>query len=639
MSNPSAVLDVRNPPGSQEALRAAGGSGASGVAGAARTIGAASAIGFASGLAGFSQLLTELEQANGTLARQGALQSYFRQAAPADAAWAAWLLAGERLKRLVPLALVKQAAMRAAGLPPWAFEECYQTVGDLAETIALLVGQVGQVGHVGEVGQVGLVGGVGHAGEGLSDWVSQRLLPLRAASTTNPQAVEASLQASWSALTAPQVFCFTKLITGGLRVGVSRQMLAAALSSLSGVARETMARRLMAFTSAQPSADAFTRLLTPADPSEALVGPVPFFLAQSLTLADGALSDPDHTATALAERLGAAEGWVAEWKWDGIRAQIVVRGTEVALWSRGEELVTEMFPELALAMAQAAEAVGADLLVDGEILAWNASEQRPQSFAVLQTRLGRKKPSARLQAQAPVVFMAYDLLRWNTVDLRPEPFSQRRARLETLVQEAVPFSASVASRLKISPLLPLAGWQDAWRLRQQAQDQGVEGLMLKRREAAYGQGRQKKTPQGECWKWKRSPYSVDAVLVYAQRGHGRRAGLYTDYGFALWDDRETPAVLVPFAKAYSGLTDAEIRQVDQVIRKTIVEKFGPVRQVTPSLVMELGFEGVMVSGRHKSGYAVRFPRILRLRPDKTIAQADRLSSLAALLDLPQEPSR
>jgi len=630
MSDANAALALRNPPVWQAPTRATGAGGAAG---------------FAPGLAGLSQLLIELEQANGTLARQDVLLSYFRQATPADAAWAAWLLAGERLKRLVPLALVKQAAMRAAGLPPWVFEECYQTVGDLAETVALLVGQVGQVGPVGPAGEAGGISagpapdGRGLAAEGLSDWVSQRLLPLRSASTNDPQAVEASLQASWAQLTAPQVFCFTKLITGGLRVGVSRQMLAVALSSLSGVARETVARRLMAFTGAQPSAEAFTRLLNPADPSEALVGPVPFFLAQSLSLADTALADPDLAAVALAQRLGPAQDWAAEWKWDGIRAQIVIRGSEVTVWSRGEELVTEMFPELASVMALAAQAVGADLLVDGEILAWNAPEQRPQPFAVLQTRLGRKRPSARLQAQAPVIFMAYDLLRWDTVDLRPEPFSQRRTRLETMVREAGARSPEVLQRLMVSASLPMADWQDAWRLREQAQDQGVEGLMLKRREAAYGQGRQKKTPQGECWKWKRSPYSVDAVLVYAQRGHGRRAGLYTDYGFALWDDRATPAALVPFAKAYSGLTDAEIRQVDQVIRKTIVEKFGPVRQVTPSLVMELGFEGVMASGRHKSGYAVRFPRILRLRPDKTIAQADRLSALAAFINLPPEPPR
>ena len=579
------------------------------------------------GLARFSQLLIELEQADGTHARQQALQVYFGQAVPSDAAWAAWLLSGERLKRLVPLAVLKQAAMAFTGLPAWAFEECYQSVGDLAETIALLVGQVDEAKASD---------GSAMASLGLSDWISHRLLPLR---TADQAAAQAVIQEGWAQLTPQQVFCLNKLITGGLRVGVSRQMVAAALSAFSGVSRETMATRLIAFTAKLPSADAFTRLLAPAEATEALLGPVPFFLAQSLTLGQEELADPESAATALGQRLGPVEDWTAEWKWDGIRAQVIVRGETVAIWSRGEELVTEMFPELAAAMRLMSQAVDADLLLDGEILVWDAQNQRPQPFAALQTRLGRKKPSARLLQSTPAVFMAYDLLRWSAEDLRPLAFSQRRTRLEAVVREAGLHCPAVMQQLRLSPMLALSSWQEAWRLRGQAQVHFVEGVMLKRQQAAYGLGRQKKTPQGECWKWKRSPFSVDAVLVYAQRGHGRRAGLYTDYGFALWDDRVSPAVLVPFAKAYSGLTDAEIRQVDQVIRKSILEKFGPVRQVAPSLVMELGFEGVMASGRHKSGYAVRFPRILRLRPDKTVAQADCLSALAAFLQVPPEPSR
>lgn len=584
------------------------------------------AAGSSLGLARFSQLLIELEQADGTHARQQALQLYFGQAIPADAAWAVWLLSGERLKRLVPLAVLKQAAMAVTGLPAWAFEECYQTVGDLAETIALLVGQVDAAKASDSAAMASL---------GLSDWIRHRLLPLRSADSGAAQAV---IQESWAQLTPQQVFCLNKLITGGLRVGVSRQMVAAALSSFSGVARETMATRLIGFTAELPSADAFTRLLAPVEATEALLGPVPFFLAQSLTLSEEALADPESAATALVQRLGPVEDWSAEWKWDGIRAQIIAGGQAVAIWSRGEALVTEMFPELAAAMRLVSQAVDADLLFDGEILVWDAQNHRPQPFAALQTRLGRKKPSARLLQSTPAVFMAYDLLRWSAEDLRPLAFSQRRTRLEAVVRQAGQHCPAVMQQIRLSPLLALSSWHEAWRLRGQAPAHSVEGLMLKRQQAAYGQGRQKKTPQGECWKWKRSPFSVDAVLVYAQRGHGRRAGLYTDYGFALWDDRVSPAVLVPFAKAYSGLTDAEIRQVDQVIRKSILEKFGPVRQVAPSLVMELGFEGVMASGRHKSGYAVRFPRILRLRPDKTVAQADSLSALAAFLQVPREPS-
>jgi DNA ligase-1 len=388
-----------------------------------------------------------------------------------------------------------------------------------------------------------------------------------------------------------------------------------------------------------PSAQAYEGLLMPADEKDADAGPVPFFLAQSLTLPPEVLAHRESSEAFLADRLGPATDWVVEWKWDGIRAQALVGPDGVQLWSRGEEVVNTMFPELTEALAQLSLRTGTSCLLDGEILVWQhaATEHagtqgdRPQPFSALQTRLGRKKPSAKLRAEAPAVFMAYDLLRKDGEDLRACPFLDRRTALEAFLQqgERDPMTAEC---LRLSRVFHPGTWAEVFALRARAGEEGTEGLMLKHRAAAYGQGRQKKTAQGECWKWKRDPLSVDAVLVYAQRGHGRRAGLYTDYGFALWDDRVDPPVLVPFAKAYSGLTDAEIKEVDQVIRRTILEKFGPVRQVTPQLVMELGFEGVMASKRHKSGFAVRFPRILRLRTDKPVAQADRLSALAALLD-------
>ena len=324
---------------------------------------------------------------------------------------------------------------------------------------------------------------------------------------------------------------------------------------------------------------------------------------------------------------------------DGIRAQLVVDAAgQLQVWSRGEELVTEQFPEFAQLFAGPQAVPALPLRLDGEILAWDGLKQRPFAFANLQRRLGRRKPSKAMQNAHPVVFMAYDLLGQAGRDWRAEPFSARRAALVALLEslgegdrETQPKSPAASRPMRASPIVAAENWAELALLQAQARDQPAEGLMLKRWDAAYGQGRTKESTQGELWKWKLAPLTIDAVLVYAQRGHGRRAGLYTDYGFALWDDRQDPAVLVPFAKAYSGLTDAEIKKVDQVIRKTIEDKFGPVRQVSPSLVMELGFEAVMESSRHKSGIAVRFPRILRLRPDKTIEQADRLSSLRAML--------
>jgi DNA ligase-1 len=392
-----------------------------------------------------------------------------------------------------------------------------------------------------------------------------------------------------------------------------------------------------------PSAEAYQALLMPAGEKDLDGGPVPFFLAQSLTLPVEVLGHSEPSQAFLADRLGNVTDWVVEWKWDGIRAQALVGPEGVQLWSRGEDIVNAMFPELTEALADLFAYTGTACLLDGEILVWQPATtdhqqtrgDRPEPFSALQTRLGRKKPSSKVRAEAPAVFMAYDLLRKDGCDLRPRPFLDRRAALEDLLQQGHQpghHEATVKKHLRLSSVFHPATWAEVLALRAQAGQAGTEGLMLKHREAAYGQGRQKKTAQGECWKWKRDPMSVDAVLVYAQRGHGRRAGLYTDYGFALWDDRVDPPALVPFAKAYSGLTDAEIKQVDQVIRRTILEKFGPVRQVAPQLVMELGFEGVMASKRHKSGFAVRFPRILRLRTDKPVAQADRLSALAALLD-------
>ncbi len=544
----------------------------------------------------FAALFRDLDASTSSLAKQAALQAYLRQARPEDAAWAVYFLAGGKPRQLVPTKLLREQARLAAGLPEWLFDESYEAVGDLAETIALLLPEPTEPVE-----------------RPLSEWMTGHLLPLRGKS---PEALALTLQAQWAALAIEQRFVHLKLITGAFRVGVSKLQVTQALAAVGGVDAKIVAQRLMGYThiGATPSAADYLALVAPADPGgtdgvSRGLQPFPFFLAHPFSL-------PVEQFDAA---IGPASDWLVEWKWDGIRAQLVQRGGEVAIWSRGEELVTDRFPELR-AMG---EALPDGTVLDGEILVWR--EGRAMPFAALQKRIGRKTLGAKLLGELPVALCVYDLLEEAGEDLRAVPQHERRARLERLV------AAHPLAGLELSPLIAGEDWADLARQREQARALGVEGMMLKRRDARYGVGRTKDV--GVWWKWKIDPFSADAVLIYAQRGHGRRASLYTDYTFAVWNGPPEDAArqLVPFAKAYSGLTDAEIREVDAVIRRTTTETFGPVRSVTPTMVFELGFEGIARSGRHKSGIAVRFPRMLRRREDKPVEEADTLQSLQALL--------
>jgi DNA ligase-1 len=544
----------------------------------------------------FAALYRDLDASTSSLAKQAALQAYLRAAPPEDAAWAVYFLAGGKPRQLVPTKLLREQARLAAGLPEWLFDESYEAVGDLAETLSLLLPEPTAVVE-----------------RPLSVWMAEHLLPLRG---MPPEALAPTLQSQWAALAVEQRFAYFKLITGALRVGVSRLQVTQALAAVSGVDAKLVAQRLMGYThvGARPTAEDYAALVTPPGP-EAETGPsrgaqpYPFFLAHPF---NAPIDDFDA-------QLGPPADWLVEWKWDGIRAQLVRRAGEVAIWSRGEELITDRFPEL----RALGEALPEGTVLDGEILIWRDGQVRP--FAELQQRIGRKTLSTRLLRELPAALCVYDLLEEGGDDLRARPQQERRARLEQLV------AAHPLPGLILSPLVSGVDWADLARQREQARARGVEGFMLKRIDARYGVGRTKDV--GVWWKWKIDPLSVDAVLIYAQRGHGRRASLYTDYTFAVWNGpRDDPArQLVPFAKAYSGLTDAEIREVDAVVRRTTVESFGPVRSVTPTLVFELGFEGIARSGRHKSGIAVRFPRMLRRREDKPVAEADTLQSLQALL--------
>jgi DNA ligase-1 len=541
----------------------------------------------------FARLYAELDETTATNRKLEALQNYFGSAAPENAAWAVYFLAGGKPRQAVPTKLLRQVAIEYAQLDDWLFEECYQAVGDLAETIAHILPPPERQSDVG-----------------LAEWMQERIGPLRGA---DPLTIRDALFAFWNELDARERFLLTKLIGGGFRVGVSKLLVTRALASIASVDGKLIAQRLMGWTdgSVRPTAQGFLQLIAAqSDDEHKLRGgqPYPFFLAHQLQGEPAAL--------------GELADWQVEWKYDGIRAQLVRRGGQNYLWSRGEDLITERFPELATLR------LPEGTVIDGEVLIW---DNGPAPFADLQKRIGRKSLSAKLLAELPAVLVAYDLLEEGGVDLRTVPQHERRTLLEALVE------ASAQEQLKLSPLVRAESWDQLGEIRAESRARGVEGMMVKANDAQYGVGRTKNV--GTWWKWKIDPYSIDAVLIYAQAGHGRRASLYTDYTFAVWDsDEEGERKLVPFAKAYSGLTDAEIAVVDSAIRKTTVEKFGPVRSVRPTMVFEIGFEGIALSSRHKAGIAVRFPRILRKRDDKTIDDADSLDTLKGLLTALAGPS-
>ena len=540
----------------------------------------------------FAELYANLDATTSSNAKLAALQAYFVQASPADAAWAVYFLSGGRPRQLVPTRLLRDMATQASGIEPWLFEESYQSVGDLAETVSLLLPESAYTSE-----------------DGLATWLEDKLLPLRGLS---PQELTERLPALWAQLDQPSLMVCIKLITGSFRVGVSKLLVTRALAAMAGLDSKRVAQRLVGYTdlSNRPTAEGYLKLIAAESSDEhAQRGgqPYPFFLAHGLT-------QPLEQFDAL---LGSPSEWQVEWKWDGIRAQLVKREGRLWIWSRGEELVTERFPEL----HSLAGSLPDGTVIDGEIVVW---KDTVQPFALLQQRIGRKTLSKKVLEDAPVAVLAYDLLEYQGHDWRNHIQAERRSQLEQVIAQC---NSPV---LLPSPLLTATDWAQLAEQREDSRRLGVEGMMLKARDGLYGVGRTK--DMGVWWKWKVDPFSVDAVLIYAQRGHGRRASLYSDYTFAVWDGPPgTERTLVPFAKAYSGLTDEEMRKVDAIVRKTTVEKFGPVSSVTPSMVFELGFEGIALSKRHKSGIAVRFPRMLRWRQDKSVDEADTLVILQDLL--------
>jgi DNA ligase-1 len=526
----------------------------------------------------FSELFEELDTTTATNLKVAAMVRYFKRAAPADAAWAAYILSGRRLKRFIGPTLLYRWLIESAALPEWLIDESLAAVGDMAETIALLIERVGNPDPVSDIS--------------LAEWIDGRLLPLR---TVAVEAQRAAIVNWWQTLPSRECFLLNKLLTGELRVGVSALLVTRAIAETYDIPRPDMARRLMGEW--QPSAKFWEGLGSPDTAPTSASTPYPFFLASPLEGEPATLGPPSN--------------WQVEWKWDGIRAQLIRRADQSFIWSRGEDLVTERFPEVVAAAAALANGT----VLDGELVAWK--DGRVQPFASLQQRIGRKKLNAAILSDIPVRFLAYDLLEDHHSDLRGVPLRERRARLEALLADA-------PDAIRLSPLvLSDTDWDKFAQLRGESRARGVEGLMLKALDSVYGTGRER----GAWWKWKIAPYTFDAVMLYAHPGHGRRSNLYTDYTFGVWSGGE----LVPIAKAYSGLSNAEIAELDRWIRAHTLEKFGPNRAVEQTQVFELAYEGIAASNRHKSGIALRFPRILRRRADKPAAEADTLEALQRVL--------
>jgi DNA ligase-1 len=530
----------------------------------------------------FAQLYAELDATTRTNEKVAALARYFASAPPADAAWGLHFLSGRRFRRVISGPQLVRWAAEETGLPDWLIGECHAAVGDLSETLALL-----------------LPDGAAAADIPLHQLVEERIRPL---SRLDDDGRRALLRRTWADLGVAERFLFHKLLSGAFRVGVQRKLIVKALAEVAGGEIEPAVIEHRLTGPWEPTAADFARLLDRDGHEQDPARPYPFYLASPLEGEPAALGD--------------LSDWIAEWKWDGIRAQLIRRAGRTLLWSRGEELIDDAFPEF--------RALGAKLpdgtVIDGEILAWDdrATPPRPLPFSDLQTRIHRKQRDLMLFPIVPVVFQAYDLLEFGGRDIRETPLSDRRAQLEAVLASLPPEAG-----VRLSPALPAPSWEALAAAREQARALGVEGIMLKRRSAPYRVGR----VRGDWWKWKVHPYTIDAVLIYAQPGSGKRASLYTDYTFGVWSGGE----LVPVAKAYSGLTDEEIAQVDRFIRLNTVEKFGPMRAVKAELVFELAFDGLNRSTRHKAGVALRFPRMNRRRHDKPPAEADTLEMVTALL--------
>ncbi|MBE2218994.1 MAG: ATP-dependent DNA ligase [Ignavibacteria bacterium] len=524
----------------------------------------------------FAELFTRLDQTNRTTEKTSIISEYFASADENDKLRVLYLFSGRKLKKYFNTTQLWNWTVEYSGLPAWLADESYHSVGDMAETISLILPAAAKKSN-----------------RTLTYWINY----LESLKDLSEEEKKKKLIGALKQLTTEERFVFFKLITGGFRIGVSQKIVINALSSLTSIEPNIIAHRLMGNWS--PENIDYQKLIYGDDSYEDISRPYPFFLAYPVE------GEPSG--------LGTPAEWQAEWKWDGIRGQVIKRKGELFVWSRGEELVTDKFPEF----AELTEILPEGTVLDGEIICF--TEGKPLPFNVLQTRIGRKNLTPKILNEAPVSFIVYDIMEFEGQDIRDLSLTERRKKLDKLLVDS-----SVSNILVPSPVIEYNSWDALKKIREGSRENVSEGIMLKRKDSPYGVGRKK----GDWWKWKIDPFTVDAVMIYAQKGHGRRADLFTDYTFALWDGDK----LVTFAKAYSGLTNEEIKEVDAFVKSHTLEKFGPVRTVKPELVFEIAFEGISESKRHKSGVAVRFPRIARWRKDKKPAEADTLENIKKLLN-------
>lgn len=522
----------------------------------------------------FANLINALDSTNKTNQKLEAIDIFLNEATENDKLWFLALFTGKRPKRNVSTTLMKQWAMEEAGIPEWLFQESYAAVGDLGETISLILTEPGV-----------------YVERDLSEWMDL-IIGLKDKSDEDKRNF---VRSGWKSLPHLERFIFNKLLGGSFRVGISSKSLINAIAKHYELDTSAVAHAIMGDWKREEVS--FEKLMRGGYADTQLSKPYPFCLAYAVEKEVETLGDISH--------------WQIEYKWDGIRGQMIKRDGEVFVWSRGEELVTDQFPEIRDTLLS----FEGDFVLDGELLAYKETSVR--NFSELQKRLNRKHISKKILEEVPVVVFAYDLLEWNSRDIRQEPLQQRRKLLEQLLGK------HPNNYFFLSEVLVSKGWEELYIKRADARSINSEGLMLKHRNSSYHSGRKK----GDWWKWKIDPLTIDVVLIYAQKGSGRRSGYYTDYTFAVRDGDK----LVTIAKAYSGLTDKEIQEVSRFVHKNAIEKFGPVRTVKPELVFEIAFEGIGFSSRHKSGVALRFPRIVRWRRDKTVDEIDNIEEIKKMI--------
>ncbi len=594
----------------------------------------------------FTRLFNELDETNHTVEQLAALERYFKAAPAADAAWALHLLIGAKAPRALKNSQLREWISTVADLPTWLVDESCETVGDIAETLALLLPDPPTVPAGGSLA--------------LHRLITERLLPLAG---LGPEARRDLVVTTWRELDGAQRFIWNKLITGSFRIGVSRTQVARALGKTAGVSASVMAHRLLGFQ--EPTEAAFRALLA-AESANENFGPYPFQTANAIKSAEPA-GDPTIESLDLfprlvgapgtgptitrPEELGSASDWQAEWLLDGLRVQVMRRGDAVLIWSQDEELLNPEFPEI----AEAAQLLPDGTVLDGDLVVWPASDVCPGTRADIQQRLSHATPGAGLQRKLPVVFIAQDIIEAAEIDQRGRPLLARRRQLAEVLAPAAdrhretqatrPASGSTDGsqmdlfgsppaaaahhapfRFRAASLVSFGSWEQLASLRREARDHGAAGLILKRTESCYGAS----VETSAWWIWPIEPLRINAVLIAALPGHGNSPRAFSDYTFAVWCDDE----LVPFAKTGTGLTEIGFRAMDDFIRAHITGKFGPVRSVKAELVFELEFDSVQTSTRHKSGLVVRSARIHRRRPELSAAEADTLEALRLLVGPP-----